>query len=140
MQDQSTEFLLYTAPNGAVYVEVLFSNETLWVTQKRMEGLFGVGVPAFSKHLENIYGYVELQQEATLSILEMVQQEIKRKLEYHNLDAVISVGYLVNSAQATEFRIWATALIKKYIIKGFAMGDERLKNGRFLGHAVCDFY
>lgn len=137
LQDQSTEFLLYTAPSGAVKVEVLLSGETLWLTQKRMAELFGVGVPAISKHLENIYSSGELDQKATISLLETVQQEgrreVKRKLEYYNLDAVISVGYRVNSTQATQFRIWATALIKEYIIKGFAMDDERLKNGRFFG-------
>jgi len=137
LQDQTTEFLLYTAPNGAIKVEVLLSNETIWLTQKRMTELFGVGISAISKHLENIYESGELQREATLSVLETVQQEgarqVKRKLEYYNLDAVISVGYRVNSAQATQFRIWATALIREYIIKGFAMDDERLKNGRYFG-------
>lgn len=137
LQDQTSEFLLYTAPNGDVKVEVLLSGETIWLTQKRIAELFGVGVPAISKHLDNIYDSGELQREATLSILETVQQEgkreVKRKLEYYNLDAVISVGYRVNSAQATQFRIWATQLIKDYIIKGFAMDDERLKNGRFFG-------
>ena len=137
LRDETTEFLLYTAPNGAIKVEVLLSNETIWLTQKRMAELFGVGVAAISKHLENIYESGELQREATLSVLETVQQEgarqVTRKLEYYNLDAVISVGYRVNSAQATQFRIWATALIKEYIIKGFAMDDERLKNGRFFG-------
>ena len=137
LRDQTTEFLLYTAPNGVIKVEVVLANETIWLTQKRMAELFGVGVAAVSKHLENIYASGELQREATLSILETVQQEgarqVTRKLEYYNLDAVISVGYRVNSAQATQFRIWATALIKEYIIKGFAMDDERLKNGRFFG-------
>ena len=137
LRDETTEFLLYTAPNGAIKVEVLLSNETIWLTQKRMAELFGVGVAAISKHLENIYESGELQREATLSVLETVQQEgarqVTRKLEYYNLDAVISVGYRVNSAQATQFRIWATQLIKEYIIKGFAMDDERLKNGRFFG-------
>ena len=137
LRDETTEFLLYTAPNGAIKVEVLLSNETIWLTQKRMAELFGVGVAAISKHLDNIYESGELQREATLSVLETVQQEgvrqVTRKLEYYNLDAVISVGYRVNSAQATQFRIWATALIKEYIIKGFAMDDERLKNGRFFG-------
>lgn len=137
LQDQASEFLLYTAPNGEVKVEVLLSGETIWLTQKRIAQLFGVGVPAISKHLDNIYDSGELQREATISILETVQQEgkreVKRKLEYYNLDAVISVGYRVNSAQATQFRIWATQLIKDYIIKGFAMDDERLKNGRFFG-------
>ncbi|EJG0704709.1 virulence RhuM family protein [Vibrio parahaemolyticus] len=137
LQDQTSEFLLYTAPNGDVKVEVLLSGETIWLTQKRIAQLFGVGVPAISKHLDNIYDSGELEREATISILETVQQEgkreVKRKLEYYNLDAVISVGYRVNSAQATQFRIWATQLIKDYIIKGFAMDDERLKNGRFFG-------
>ena len=137
LRDETTEFLLYTAPNGAIKVEVLLSNETIWLTQKRMAELFGVGVAAISKHLENIYESGELQREATLSVLETVQQEgarlVTRKLEYYNLDAVISVGYRVNSAQATQFRMWATQLIKEYIIKGFAMDDERLKNGRFFG-------
>ncbi|HDY8085755.1 TPA: virulence RhuM family protein [Vibrio vulnificus] len=137
LQDQTSEFLLYTAPNGDVKVEVLLNGETIWLTQKRIAQLFGVGVPAISKHLDNIYDSGELQREATISILETVQQEgkreVKRKLEYYNLDAVISVGYRVNSAQATQFRIWATQLIKDYIIKGFAMDDERLKNGRFFG-------
>lgn len=137
LQDQTTEFLLYTAPNGQIKVEVLLGNETLWLTQKRMAELFGVGVPAISKHLENIYDSNELQREATISVLETVRQEgdrnVRRKIEYYNLDAVISVGYRVNSAQATQFRIWATQLIKEYIIKGFAMDDERLKNGRYFG-------
>lgn len=137
LQDQITEFLLYTAPNGQIKVEVLLGNETLWLTQKRMAELFGVGVPAISKHLENIYDSNELQREATISVLETVRQEgdrnVRRKIEYYNLDAVISVGYRVNSAQATQFRIWATQLIKEYIIKGFAMDDERLKNGRYFG-------
>lgn len=101
LRDQTTEFLLYTAPNGAVKVEVLLADETIWLTQKRMAELFGVGVPAVSKHLDNIYESGELQREATVSVLETVQQEgtrqVTRKLEYFNLDAVISVGYRVNS-------------------------------------------
>lgn len=134
LQDQTTEFLLYTAPNGAVKVEVLLSGETLWLTQKRMAELFGVGVPAISKHLKNIFESNELQQDSVISILETTAEDGKKyQTQYYNLDAVISVGYRVNSAQATQFRIWATALIKEYIIKGFAMDDERLKNGRFFG-------
>ncbi len=137
LQDQTSEFLLYSTPDGDIRVEVLLSGETIWLTQKRIAELFGVGVPAISKHLDNIYESGELEREATISILETVQQEgkreVKRKLEYYNLDAVISVGYRVNSTQATQFRIWATQLIKDYIIKGFTMDDERLKNGRFFG-------
>ena len=134
LRDQTTEFLLYTAPNGAVKVEVLLSGETLWLTQKRMAELFGVGVPAVSKHLKNIFESNELNQDSVISILETTADDGKKyQTQYYNLDAVISVGYRVNSAQATQFRIWATQLIKEYIIKGFALDDERLKNGRFFG-------
>lgn len=140
LQDQTTEFLLYTAPNGAVKIEVLLSGETLWLTQKRMAELFGVGVPAISKHLKNIFESGELQEEVVISILETTTEHgavagltQTQQVKYYNLDAVISVGYRVNSTQATQFRIWATQLIKEYIIKGFAMDDERLKNGRLFG-------
>ena len=140
LQDQTTEFLLYTAPNGSVKVEVLLNNETIWLTQDRMAELFGVQRPAITKHLKNIFESNELQEEVVCSILERttVHGAIEGKTQtsktkYYNLDAVISVGYRVNSAQATQFRIWATQLIKEYIIKGFAMDDERLKNGRYFG-------
>ncbi len=136
-QDEMTEFLLYTTPNGKIKVEVLLRNETLWLTQKRLAELFGVGVPAISKHLENIYHDGELVQNLTISILGTVQKEgdreVRRKVEYYNLDVAISVGYRVNSSQATQFRIWATQLLKEYIIKGFALDDERLKNGHYFG-------
>ncbi|MBK1781578.1 virulence RhuM family protein [Advenella sp. WQ 585] len=134
LQDQTTEFLLYTAPNGEIKVEVLLSNETIWMTQKRMAELFGVGIPAISKHLKNIFASNELEPDSVISILETTAEDGKKyQTQYYNLDAVISVGYRVNSAQATQFRIWATQLIKEYIIKGFAMDDERLKNGRYFG-------
>lgn len=134
LRDQTTEFLLYTAPNGAIKVEVLLANETIWLTQKRMAELFGVGVPAVSKHLKNIFESNELDHDSVISILETTAEDGKKyQTQYYNLDAVISVGYRVNSAQATQFRIWATQLIKEYIIKGFAMDDERLKNGRYFG-------
>jgi hypothetical protein len=134
ISDEVTEFLLYTAPNGKVKVEVLLNNETLWLTQKRMAELFGVGVPAISKHLKNIFDSNELAPDAVISILETTAEDGKNyQTQYYNLDAVISVGYRVNSTQATQFRIWATALIKEYIIKGFSMDDERLKNGRYFG-------
>ncbi|WP_045857793.1 virulence RhuM family protein [Teredinibacter purpureus] len=134
LQDQSTEFLLYTAPSGEVKVEVLLNNETLWLTQKRMAELFGVGVPGISKHLKNIFESNELVEYSVISILETTADDGKTyQTKYYNLDAAISVGYRVNSAQATQFRIWATALIKEYIIKGFAMDDERLKNGQYFG-------
>lgn len=135
--DQTTEFLLYTAPGGKVAVEVFFHNDNIWLPQKRIAELFGVGVPAISKHLENIYESEELQRDATISILETVQQEgkrqVKRSIEYYNLDAIISVGYRVNSTKATQFRIWATEHLKEFMLKGFMLDDERLKNGRHLG-------
>ncbi len=131
---QSTKnFVLYTTPNGEVKLEVFIQDETLWLTQKAIAILLGVEVPAISKHLYNIYDSGELVKEATISILETVQNEggrqVKRKVEYYNLDAIISVGYRVNSTKATQFRIWATQVLKEYIIKGFAMNDARLKQG-----------
>jgi hypothetical protein len=140
LRDQTTEFLLYTAPNGGIKVEVLLSNESIWLTQERMAELFGVQRPAITKHLKNIFESNELQEQVVCSILERTTEHgavagltQTQKVKYYNLDAVISVGYRVNSAQATQFRIWATALIREYIIKGFAMDDERLKNGRYFG-------
>lgn len=137
IKDELTDFLLYTSPKGDVKVEVILNNETVWLVQKSIAQLFGVNVPAISKHLDNIYETGELSKEATISILETVQtegsREVKRNIEYFNLDAIISVGYRVNSAQATRFRIWATNTLKEYIIKGFIMDDERLKNGRYFG-------
>ena len=140
LQDQTTEFLLYTAPNGDIKVEVLLSNETIWLTQERMAQLFGVQRPAITKHLKNIFESGELQEEVVVSILEHTTEHgaiagktQTNKVKYYNLEAVISVGYRVNSVQATQFRIWATALIKEYIVKGFAMDDDRLKNGQYFG-------
>lgn len=140
LQDQASDFLLYTAPSGTVKVEVLLSNETIWLTQERMAALFGVQRPAITKHLKNIFDSGELQEDVVVSILEHTTEHgaiagktQTKQVKYYNLDAVISVGYRVNSAQATQFRIWATKLIKEYIIKGFAMDDEQLKNGRYFG-------
>ena len=131
-KDKTAEFLLYRSPSGEIKVEVFLHNENIWLTQKRMADLFGVGIPAISKHLDNIYEEGELDKNSTISILETVQKEgnrdVKREVEYYNLDAIISVGYRVNSSRATQFRIWATKILKEFIIKGFTMDDERLKN------------
>ena len=133
LPSNQTNFLLYTGNDGKVNVEVFLKDETVWLTQKAMAELFGVKIPAISKHLSNIFESGELQKEATLSILETVQMEgnrqVKRKMEFYNLDAIISVGYRVNSYQATQFRIWATRTLKEFIIKGFVLDDERLKQG-----------
>lgn len=133
---QKTEFLLFQSQDGEdeARIQVAVKDETIWLTQKGMADLFGVGVPAVAKHLENIYQDAELQRDATISILEMVRQEgsrsVSRKVMFYNLDAIISVGYRVNSRRATQFRIWATGVLKEYMRKGFALDDERLKQGR----------
>jgi len=133
-RDETTDFLLYTAPDGEVKVECILHDETIWLTQKRISELFGVGIPAVSKHLTNIFNEGELVENSVVSILETTASDGKNyQTKYYNLDAIISVGYRVNSSKATQFRIWATQLLKEYITKGFAMDDERLKNGRFFG-------
>jgi hypothetical protein len=131
--EESTEFLLYTGADEKVKVECYLHGETLWLTQRLIAQLFGVGVPAINKHLKNIYESGELEEKATISKMEIVQSEggrlVKRYPDFYNLDAIIAVGYRVNSHQATKFRIWATQTLKEYIIKGFVMDDERLKQG-----------
>jgi hypothetical protein len=138
---QST-ILLYQTDQSKVTVNVTYKNESFWLTQKAIASLFGVEVPAISKHLANIYDTGELNREATISILETVQQEgarkVNRKMEFYNLDAIIAVGYRVNSKQATQFRIWATNTLKEYIIKGFVLNDEMLKNGKPFGKEYFD--
>ena len=130
------EIVLYSAPGGDVRVECLLRDETIWLTQKAIAELFGVEVPAVSKHLANIYETQELQAEATLSKMETVRQEggrqVRRNLYYYNLDAIIAVGYRVSSYQATQFRIWATKTLKEFMIKGFVLDDDRLKQGKAL--------
>jgi len=124
-----TDFLIYTTPNGKVKVEIFLKDENIWLTQERIAELFGVQRPAITKHLKNIFESNELEEESVSSILEhTARDEKKYKTKFYNLDAVISVGYRVNSKQATQFRIWATERLKEYIIKGFTMDDERLKN------------
>lgn len=129
------EILLYTTPNGKVKVEIYLQNETIWLTQQKIADLFGVQRPAVTKHLKNIFETGELKEEVVSSILEhttphgaIIGKTQETKVKYYNLDAIISVGYRVNSRQATTFRIWATERLKEYIIKGFTMDDERLKN------------
>ena len=134
IKDELTEFLLYTTPNGKVKVEIFFHNENIWLTQKRMAELFGVQRPAITKHLNNIINDGELEEKSVSSILEHTAEDGKKyKTKYYNLDAIISVGYRVNSSQATKFRIWATERLKEYMIKGFILDDERLKNGKHFG-------
>lgn len=133
--DTFNEFLLYTTPNGKVKVEIFLHNETVWLTQEKIAELFGVQRPAITKHLKNIFDSRELDASMVSSILEhttahgaIAGKTQTKAIKYYNLDAIISVGYRVNSVQATHFRIWATEVLKEFIIKGFAMDDERLKN------------
>ena len=134
--------ILYSNDTNTVSINVTYQNENFWLTQKAIAALFGVEVPAISKHLANIYETGELHQQATISILETVQQEgtrnVKRKVEFYNLDAIIAVGYRVNSKQATQFRIWATQTLKEFIIKGFVLNDAMLKNGKPFGKDYFD--
>ena len=128
------QFLLYNTPDENIKVNVVVKDETLWLTQKAMAELFDVNTQAITKHLKNIFEEGELEKAATCSKMEQVQQEggrlVKRNVEFYNLDAIISVGYRVNSQKATQFRIWATQILKEYIKKGFVLDDERLKQGK----------
>jgi hypothetical protein len=124
-----SNIILYNTPNGKVKIDVFIINENLWLTQAKIAELFGVQRPAITKHLKNIFESGELAESSVRSILEHTADDGKTyKTQYYNLDAIISVGYRVNSHQATQFRIWATERLKEYIIKGFTMDDERLKN------------
>ena len=127
------QFLLYTTPNADIKVNAVIKDETLWLTQKAMAELFGCSTDNISLHLTNIFSEGELTSEATTEDFSVVQKEgirnVKRTLTFYNLDAIISVGYRVNSARATQFRIWATKVLKEYIQKGFVLDDERLKQG-----------
>ena len=134
--EENTNFIIYHNPNGEVKVDVFVEGETVWLTQKSMGELFGVVKSTISEHLSNIFETNELQKEATVRNFRTVQQEgerlVNRDIEYYNLDAIISVGYRVNSSKATQFRIWATQTLKEYIIKGFVLDDNRLKQGQTL--------
>ena len=136
------EVLLYSDESGKEYISVVFKDETFWLTQKAMAELFGVNVPAVSKHLQNIYEEGELERSSTVSKMETVQQEgerqVKRTVDHYNLDAIIAVGYRVNSKKATRFRQWATRTLKEYIQKGFVLNDDLMKNGRPFGKDYFD--
>ncbi len=128
------QFIIYTTPQEDVQVQAVVKDETLWLTQKAMAQLFGVGVPAISKHLKNIFEEGELVESTTISKMETVvnrgyRGQVTESVDFYNLDAIISVGYRVNSAKATQFRIWATKVLKEFIQKGFVLDDERLKQG-----------
>ena len=137
-----SNILLYKTSQGETRIEVIFNSETFWMSQKRMAALFGVDVRTISYHLGQIYEAGELKEEATIRKIGIVQLEGERDVErsplFYNLDAIIAVGYRVNSYQATQFRIWATSVLKEFVIKGYALDDERLKQGRHFGKDYFD--
>ncbi|MBE7641120.1 cell filamentation protein Fic [Salegentibacter sp. BLCTC] len=131
---QESEFLLYNTPQGDVRLQVLVLDETVWLTQEGMQELFGKAKSTISEHISNVFKEGELEREATVRKFRTVQTEgsrnVERKIDFFNLDVIISVGYRVKSPQGTQFRIWATKTLKEYIIKGFTLDDERLKQGK----------
>ncbi len=135
----ANEIILYSTPQGDKKVEVYFQDENFWLTQKRMAELFNVEVPAVSKHLKNIFESRELEENSVISKMEITAADGKTYLTaFYNLDAIIAVGYRVNSYQATQFRIWATKTLKEFIIKGFVLDDKRLEQGKAFGKDYFD--
>lgn len=137
-----SEIILYTSPDGAARVEVAYEEDTFWLTQKRMAELFGVTVPTINEHLATIFDSKELDREPTIRKFRIVQveggREVEREIEHYSLDAIIAVGYRVNSKQATQFRKWATDTLKEFVIKGFVLDDERLKLNKRFGKDYFD--
>ncbi|MBI4646963.1 MAG: virulence RhuM family protein [Bacteroidia bacterium] len=137
-----SNLILYSLPDGFVKVEVIFEEESFWLNQKRMATLFNVDVRTINEHLQNIFQTEELLHEATIRKFRIIQKEgkreITREIDFYHLDAIIAVGYRVNSYQATRFRIWATQTLREYILKGFVMDDIRLKQGKNFGKDYFD--
>ena len=130
MSENELPVVMYSTPDGAVKVKAIIKDETLWMTQTALAELFDVQKPAISKHLKNIFDKGELQEMAVVSKMETTAADGKRyQTAFYSLDAIIAVGYRVNSARATQFRIWATSVLKEYILKGFVLDDDRLKKG-----------
>jgi hypothetical protein len=141
-QMENNQLIFYSTPHGNVKVEVVFESETFWLSQKRMAELFGVDVRTVNEHLKNIFDTGELQKDSTIRNFRIVQKEgnrsVAREVEFYLLDAILAVGYRVNSSEATQFRIWATSTLKEFIIKGFVLDDERLKQGKNFGKDYFD--
>ena len=139
---QTNNIVFYQTENADVVVNVVYKDETFWLNQKAMASLFDVNPQAITKHLSNIYEEQELVKDSTCSILEQVQKEgnrnVKRSVEFYNLDAIIAVGYRVNSKKATKFRQWATSTLREYIRKGFVLNEKLLKNGKQFGQDYFD--
>ena len=128
--NESNDLLIYKNKDGNIIVDAIYKDENLWLTQKGMSKVFDVNVPAISKHLKNIFEEEELKKDSVVSKMEITADDAKKyNTEVYNLDAIIAVGYRVNSKKATEFRIWATKVLKEYIQKGFALNDERFIRG-----------
>ena len=144
IEESKGEFLVYSTEDGALKLDVRLENETVWLTQQMMAELFQTTKQNISLHIQRIFEEGELHQEATvkkyLTVRREGRREVKRMLDYYNLDMIISVGYRVKSIVATRFRIWATQRLKEYIVKGFVMDDERLKNPPVAGSAVPDYF
>jgi hypothetical protein len=136
---ENNQLIFYSTPQGNVKVEVFYQGETFWLTQKAMAALFGVAVPAISKHLKNIFEAKELDEISVVSKMETTAADGKKYLtSYFRIEAILAVGYRVNSSQATQFRIWATNTLKEFITKGFVLDDERLKQGKNFGKDYFD--
>jgi hypothetical protein len=134
-----SEIIFYQGDDGNIKIEVFYHDENFWMTQKKMSELFGVQRPAITKHLKNIFESGELEEDSVCSILEHTAEDGKKyKTTFYNLDAIIAVGYRVNSNKATKFRIWATRTLKEFLIKGFLIDDERLKQGKGFGKDYFD--
>ena len=137
IRNSTAEFLIFQADAKEQGIEVMYAEETIWCTQKVMAALFDVGVPAISKHLANVFETGELKEEATISKMETVQQEgnreVKRTVVMYKLDAIIAVGYRVNSIRATQFRQWATSVLREFAIRGYVLDKKRMENGTLLG-------
>lgn len=143
-EEPKGELLIYRSEDGQVKLEVRLENETMWLTQKMMAELFQTSKQNISQHIQSIYEEGELSPEATVKKFLTVRYEgnrqVRRSLDYYNLDMIISVGYRVKGLIATRFRIWATQRLKEYIIKGFVIDDERLKNPPVAGSSVPDYF
>lgn len=137
IRNSTAEFLTFIAEGKEDGVQVAYRDETIWATQKAMAQLFDVGVPAINKHLNNIYSEGELSQSSTISKMEIVQKEgsreVTRQVDFYNLDAIISVGYRVNSTRATQFRQWCTFVLRQFAIRGYVIDKKRMENGSFIG-------
>ena len=136
IRNSTAEFLIFQAEGKEDGIQVVYKDETIWCTQKAMAALFDVGVPAINKHLNNLYLEGEILREATVSKMEIVQlegqREVKRLTEFYNLDAIISVGYRVNSLRATQFRQWCTYVLRQFTIRGYVIDKKRMENGAFI--------